>query len=131
MTRDAFAKAKELDNKLHMVNMMRNIISNSTLGAGEDWDAPHNTHVINDEVILCYMCKADDFAYKKDSELDVKGVNGCVIKGDYHMGGNFVFGKDVPIDLVTALEHTLWEYETKIQKEFDRLKGTYENGDDD
>ena len=129
MTRDAFNKAQELDHKLHMVFVMKNILGNSTLSEDEDYYGAHNDHVRDDHMILCYMCDADNTSlYKKDISVigEIKNEDG-VISGDYHMGGNFAFGADIPVDLVKALERTLWEYQEKIQAEFDALKDNYES----
>ena len=127
MTRDAFYKAQELDHKLHMVFVMRNILGNSTLSDKAE-DEFHNERVKKEKIVLCYMCEADDSLYKTDAVLKhIENGDGDTICGDYHMGGNFVYGKDIPIDLVKALERTLWEYEEKIQAEFDALTDNYES----
>ena len=130
MTQDAFEKAQELNRKLDMVHSMQNIITNSTLSADDVYYKAHNEHVTNDEMILCYMHRPPHSigTYTPDVEIlsDITRSDRVVLSaGKFHMGGNFVFGKDVPLDLVAALEKTLFDYEEKIQKEFNALTADY------
>ena len=129
MTRDAFEKAQELENKLEAVHKLQGIISNSTFGDEEEFKG-HNDHVRNDDMILCYIHKAGSL-YKKNIELDYhspyRGEPDII--GDFHMG-NFIFGRDVPIDLAKKLERCLWDYEQEVDKEFIELDGNY-IGDDE
>lgn len=129
MTRDAFEKAQELENKLEAVHKLQGIISNSTFGDEEEFKG-HNDHVRNDDMILCYVHRADSL-YKKNVELDYHSPyrNGHDIIGDFHMG-NFIFGRDVPIDLVKRLERCLWDYEQEVNKEFLELDGNYVEDDE-
>ena len=129
MTRDAFEKAQELEEKLTAVHKLQSIISNSTFGDEEEFKG-HNDHVRNDDMILCYVHKADSL-YKKNVELDYRSPyrNGHDIIGDFHMG-NFIFGRDVPIDLVKRLERCLWDYEQEVDKEFLELDGNYMEDDE-
>lgn len=127
MTRDAFYKAEKLNKELKAITNMKNIISNSTL-SGDEYYAAHDRHVIEDEMILCYMYRAND----EDADVEVIGDDSRMkhIKGRYVMEGNYIYGKDVPIGLVNALERTIQEYEDKINKEFDKLKGNYVEDDE-
>lgn len=129
MTRDAFEKAQELESKLEAVYKLRSIISNSTFGDEEEFKG-HNDHVRNDDMILCYVHKAGSL-YKKNVELDYHSLyrDKPDIIGDFHMGC-FIFGRDVPTDLVKKLERCLWDYEQEIDKEFIELDGNY-IGDDE
>lgn len=129
MTRDAFEKAQELENKLEAVHKLQNIISNSTFGDEEEFKG-HNDHVRNDDMILCYVHKADSL-YKKNIELDYHSPyrDKPDIIGDFHMGG-FIFGRDVPMDLARRLEGCLYDYEQEVDKEFFELSGNY-IGDDE
>ena len=129
MTRDAFEKAQELEEKLEAVNKLQSIISNSTFGDEEEFKG-HNDHVRNDDMILCYMHKSDSL-YGSNIKLDYHSPyrDKPDIIGDFHMGG-FIFGRDVPIDLVKRLERCLWEYEQEVDKEFKELSGDYESEDD-
>lgn len=129
MTRDAFEKAQELENKLEAVHKLQNVISNSTFGDEEEFKG-HNDHVRNDDMILCYVHRADSL-YKKNIELDYHSPyrDKPDIIGDFHMGG-FIFGRDVPIDLVKKLERCLWDYEQEIDKEFLELDGNYMEDDE-
>jgi hypothetical protein len=124
MTRDAFEKAQELEGKLEAVHRLQDIISNSTLGDEEEFKA-HNDHVRDNDMILCYVHKAD-LVYKKNVELNYHSFyrGKPDIIGDFHMGG-FIFGRDVPLDLVKRLERCLWDYEKEIDKEFLELDGNY------
>ena len=129
MTRDAFAKAQELENKLEAVYKLQGIISNSTFGDEEEFKG-HNDHVRNDDMILCYVHKAGSL-YKKNIELDYHSPyrDRTDIIGDFHMG-NFIFGRDVPLDLVKRLERCLWDYEQEVEKEFLELDGNYVEDDE-
>lgn len=129
MTRDAFYKAQELENKLEAVHKLQSIISNSTFGDEEEFKG-HNDHVRNDDMILCYVHRANSF-YKKNIELDYHSPyrDKPDIIGDFHMSG-FIFGRDVPIDLVKKLERCLWDYKQEVDKEFIELDGNY-IGDDE
>ena len=138
MTRDAYLKAKELDKKLESISMMENIISNSTLSRDDEYHKAHNEHVIEDDMILCYMYKRNprsafaDSIYKSDTVFDrIENTYGKIIEGDYCMHGNFIFGKDIPVDLAEELEITINKYRQKIEKEFDNLKDDYEEEDDE
>lgn len=133
MTRDAFEKAKELDKKLTAVHNLTNVISNSTLSADEDYHAMHNEHVIKDKMVLCYMCKPSD-TYEADINIpkELSNFDGIdKVSGDYHMGGNFVLGKDIPVDLVECLERVINEYEWELRKEFEALSGDYTEDDEE
>ena len=128
MTRDAFEKAQELEDKLTAVHKLQNIISNSTLGDEEEFKG-HNDHVRNDDMILCYVHRANSI-YKKNVELDYHSPyrDKPDVIGDFHMGG-FILGRDVPMDLVKKLERCLWDYEQEIDKEFKELSCDYESED--
>ena len=128
MTRDAFYKAQELKEKLEAVHLMQSIIGNGTLAEDEDYYKGHNDHVRNDGMIICHMCKSGDI-YKKNVVLDKIDHTHDSVEGDYHLS-DFIYGKDVPLDLVRALEHCLWEYEQKIDKEFLELDGNYMEDDE-
>lgn len=110
MTRDAFYKAQELENKLEAVHKLQSIISNGTLSENEEEYKGHNNHVRNDDMILCYVHKADSL-YKKNVELDYHSPyrDKPDIIGDFHMG-SFIFGRDVPTDLVKKLEKCFCDY---------------------
>ena len=123
MTRDAFYKAQELEEKLKAVHLMQSIISNGTLSEDEDYYKAHNSHVRDDGMIICLMCESGDI-YKKNVVLDKIKHTHDSVEGDYCMN-DFIYGKDVPLDLVRELEHCLWEYEQKIDKEFLELDGNY------
>lgn len=129
MTRDAFAKAQELENKLEAVHKLQSIISNSTFGDEEEFKG-HNDFVRNDDVILCYVHKATSL-FNKNVELDYRSPyrDKPDIIGDFHMGG-FIFSRDVPIDLVKRLERCLWDYEKEVDKEFLELDGNYVEDDE-
>lgn len=122
MTRDAYYKAQEIEKKLSAVHQMRNIISNSSLARDDEYYKGHNNHVRNDDMVLCYMSRG--------SEPDVHVTSNCsyrsrTLDGDFEMHGNFIYGRDIPIDLVERLEHVLWEYEKELDGEFDNLSGDY------
>lgn len=138
MTRDAFLKAKELDKKLESIYMIENIISNSTLSRDDEYYKAHNEHVSKDDMILCYMYKRnsesafEDSIYKSDTIFSrIDNSNGNVVEGEYCMHGNFIFGRDIPIDLAEELEITINKYRQKIQKEFENLKDDYEEDDEE
>lgn len=131
MTRDAFYKAQEIMKDLESVHMMENIINNSTLGWREDEDAPHNSHVRNDDMILCYMYRADDKStYSKADTTLTKIINHNTycsdsVEGDFHMGGNFIYGKDIPIELAHRLYTTIRTYEDELDNQLAELDGNY------
>lgn len=111
---------------------LENIISNSTLSKDDEYYKAHNEHVIEDDMILCYMYKRNPksaFAnsiYKSDTVFDrIENTDGKIIEGDYCMHGNFIFGKDIPVDLAEELEITINKYRQKIEKEFKNLKDNY------
>lgn len=137
MTRDAYLKAKELDKKLESISMMENIISNSTLSRDDEYHKAHNEHVAKDDMILCYMYKKnEDNPFKSMYESDtifsrIDNSDGKVVEGEYCMHGNFIFGRDIPIDLAEELQTTIYKYRQKIEKEFDNLKDDYEEEDDE
>lgn len=120
MTHDAFIKAQELEEKLHVVFELKNIIGNSTLAKDDEYYSGHNDHVKNDDMILCYMCRSNDSIYKVDTH-----VENTYIMGDFHMSGNFIYGRDIPVELAERLERTLYDYEREIEKEFENLDGNY------
>lgn len=122
MTRDAFYKAQEIEKKLDAVHQMQNIITNSTLASDEEYYKGHNKHVRNDEMILCYMSRGS----KPDVRLcDVSNSYGCTVTGDFELCGNFMYGKDVPVELAERIERVLSEYESELNKAFDDLSGDY------
>lgn len=128
MTRDAFYKAQELEKKLEAVHLMQSIINNGTLSEDEDYYKAHNSHVRDDGMIICLMCESGDI-YKKNVVLDKIKHTHDSVEGNYCMN-DFIYGKDVPLDLVNELEHCLWEYEQKIDKEFLELDGNYVEEDE-
>ena len=128
MTRDAYYKAEKLNNELEAITKMKNIISNSTL-SGDEYYAAHDEHVIKDKMILCYMYLSDDYE-EDDVEIIGDDHNMSLIKGKYHMGGNYILGKDIPIGLVNELERTIQKYEDKINKEFEKLTDDYTEEDE-
>lgn len=126
MTRDAFFKAQEIEKKLDAVHQMQNIITNSTLARDDEYYRAHNRHVKNDDMILCYMSRSTT------PDVSITHSYNClygVLGGDFEMNGNFIYGKDVPLDLVERLEHALSDYETELNKEFDDLSGDYVNNE--
>ena len=131
MTRDAFYKAQEIMKDLESVHMMENIINNSTLG-WRDEDEPHNDHLKDDDVILCYMCRADDVTYRKrDVSLNKRienynSYNSDSVEGDFHMGGNFIYGKDIPVELARRLYTTIRTYENELDNQLAELDGNFE-----
>ena len=129
MTRDAFYKAQKLEKKLDAVHQLQNIITNSTLSKDDDYYKAHNAHVREDEMVLCYMCKTTDVFGVSRFDITIKDEigngYGNKISGNFHMGGNFMFGKDVPVDLVERLEKVLYDYEREIDKEFEDLSADY------
>ena len=135
MTRDAFYKAQELEKKLDAVHQLQNIITNSTLSKDNDYYKTHNNHVRKDEMVLCYMCKDKDVLGQEKFDITIKdeidNSYGNKIKGNFYMAGNFIFGKDVPVDLVERLERVLFDYEREINKEFEDLSSDYVNEEED
>lgn len=132
MTRDAFEKAQDIMQKRRAVFSLSNIINNSTLSADEDYDKGHNDHVRNDNMILCYMYQNNrDYAFDPDVELmhELKGFDSSSISGKFSMSGNFLFGKDVPVELATRLARVIDEYDRELQDEFEKLSGDYEEDD--
>ena len=120
MTHDAFLKAQDLNDKLHVIFELKNILGNSTLAEDDEYYGAHNNHVINDDMILCYMCRSDDTIYKADTH-----VNNKHITGDFHMSGNFIYGREIPVELAKRLERTLYDYERELENEFKNLDGNY------
>ena len=131
MTMDAFYKAEELNKELEAIQDMKNIISNSTLARDNEYYAGHNKHVIDDEMILCYMFRERNDAFQEKADVKVFGEGSRMkpINGKYVMEGNYIYGKDIPIGLVEALETALQKYEDKIRKEFEKLSDDYVNED--
>ena len=131
MTKDAFYKAEKLNKELEAISKMKNIISNSTL-SGDEYYAAHDAHVTDDEMILCYMYRSNDEDYD-ETDVEVFGDSPSMrpIVGVYHMGGNYILGKDVPIGLVNELERTIQKYEDKINKKFKELTDDYTEEEED
>lgn len=130
MTRDAFYKAQELEKKLDAVHQMQNIIANSSLSSRVDYDKPHNDHVIKDEMILGYFHKPREHMMSDEADIIVSdNISDNLIrpmtKGSYHMGGNYIHGRDIPVELSDRLSRVLNEYEREIEKQFDELDGEY------
>lgn len=126
MTRDAFYRAQELNNELEALTKMADILDNSTLSGLEEY-AGHDSHVVKDKMVLCYMCH-DDIERYNNVEVTADNFGDTTYAGKYHLGGH-IFGKDIPIGLANALLHTLSEYREKIEKEFDALSDDYESED--
>ena len=134
MTRDAYYKAQELEKKLDAVHQLQNIITNSTLSRDNDYYRTHNEHVRKNNMILCYMHTDTDNGFRKSDVVikdEITNYSGDEVSGEFHMGGNFMFGKDVPVDLVERLERVLFDYEREINKEFDDLSSDYISEEDE
>lgn len=122
MTRDAFYKAQEIEKKLDAVHQMQNILTNSTLAEDDEYFRAHNNHVKHDDMVLCYMWRND----RPDTDVHhIRNSYGDIIDGQFTVGGNFMFGRDVPLELVKRLEKTIVEYEEELNQEFKNLSGDY------
>lgn len=71
-------------------------------------------------MILCYMYRSDNTICKADTHVDNKHIT-----GDFHMSGNFIYSREIPVELAKRLERTLYDYERELENEFENLDGNY------
>ena len=129
MTRDAFYKARELDDELTAINALTNIIVNGTLSTDEEYYKGHNDHVRKDKMILCYM--SHDSMFSSDNNVTITNATFDSYKkfADTYKLEGCMWSKDIPAELADELEKTIGRYRQKIEEEFESLTSDYQTED--